>query len=124
MPASSLGGLNGWGVYLLAALVLVLILTPQLTGVARDSRASADWRILDGIRATVDSLRPGVRVVLSYGIAQLSDPVLLRGHEMTCFDGNGAISMRVAWALPNATLLPGTVYAFSLLSGSVSMARV
>lgn len=119
MPASSLGASNSWGVYLLASAALLLLLTPQLAAVAKDSRESADWRNLDGVRAAVDSLRPGIALVFSYGLVKVSDPLRLMGHLVTCYDGNETLSATVRWMLPNATLLPSVRYGLSLAQGGV-----
>ncbi len=123
MTASSFGGLNAWGVYLFAAAVLVLLFTPQLAAVSRESREAADWRYLDGIRAVVDSLHPGVSVILSYGLAGISDSVRLSGQSVSCFDGNGTLSMPVAWRLPNVSLAAGAHYRLSLAQGVVEVER-
>jgi hypothetical protein len=123
MPASSFSGLNSWGVYLFASLALVLLFTPQLTGIVKDTRVSADWRNLDGVRAAIDSLRPGVALHFSFGVAGVSDSVQLRGQQVSCFDGNGTISMPVVWALPNVTLVPALHYRFSLAQGWVRVVQ-
>ena len=119
MPAPSLSSLNSWGAYLLAALALILMLTPQMAAVARDSRESADWRNLDGVRAAVDSLRPGITLLLSYGAANVSDTVRLGGHLVSCSDGNDTLSMAVRWARPIITLIPSLHYRLSLSQGAV-----
>lgn len=119
MPASSFSEMNSWGAYLLASMALVLLLSPQLLRVARDSRASSDWRYADGVRAVVDSLAPGAKVEITFGVAKVSDPVQLLGHHVICFDGNGTISLPVRWDLPNTTLAPGMHYRLSLSSGEV-----
>ena len=123
MPASSMGELNSWGLYLLASAALVLLLSPQLFQVVAISRASADWRNLDGARAAIDSLRPGIVVPFSFGASKVSDPLRLQGDEISCADGNGSISMRVGWALPNYTLYPATGYLLSLAQGSLVVAQ-
>ena len=123
MPASSFGAINSWAVYLFAAAALVLLFTPQLVGVARTSRAAADWRDLDGVRAIVDSLRPGIQVRFSFGVARFSDDIALEGHTVSCFVGNGTISMKVLLALPNATLGPAVRYSLSLVGGVVRVGR-
>lgn len=123
MPASSMGSLNAWGVYLAASAVLVLIFTPQLAGVARASRAGADWRNLDGVGAVIDSLRPGITLRLHYGIVGTSDSLSIGGHSLSCFDGNATISRAVRWALPNMTLAPGVRYSLSLVQGTVRVAQ-
>ena len=119
MPASSLGSLNSWWVYLLASAALVLLFTPQLAGVATDSRAVADWRNLDGVRAVIDSLRPGLTLQFSFGAGGFSDSIRLGGHTVSSFDGNGTISMAVVWALPNVTLVPSARNSLSLAQGLV-----
>jgi hypothetical protein len=96
---------------------LVLLLTPELTGVARASRDSADWRNVDGVRAAIDSLRPGVTALFAFGEGGAADDIRLSGHQISCSDGNGTISMPVTWALPNDTLSPSLQYRLSLADG-------
>ena len=117
MPASSISGMNSWGLYVFASVALVLLFTPQLLGVAKASRESADWRTEDGVRAAVDSLRPGATVLLAFGDKGATDPVRLSGHQISCSAGDRVISMRVTWALPDATLMPSARYRLSLSHG-------
>lgn len=121
MPASSITSLNSWGLYIFASVALVLLFIPQLGGVASDARESADWRNLDGVRAVIDSLRPGVTVLMTYGSPDTLDDVHLGGHLVSCSDGNGTISMPVTWALPNATLSPSEPYRLALAFGTVTV---
>ena len=123
MPASSIGSLNSWGLYIFAAAALVLILAPQLSSVTTYSRVGADWREVDGIRAVVDSLSPGVTLQLSYGVAGLSDAVNLSGHLVTCSYGNGSIMARVVWPLPAMTLAPSVHYSLSIVRGAVRVEK-
>ena len=124
MPASSLGSLDSWGVYVFASMALILLLTPQLAGVVQLSRKGADLRDLDGARAVIDSLRPGVTVVFAFGEAHLSDALALSGNSVSCYDGNGTISVPVRWALPNLTLAPSVRYRLSLVQGAVAVSQV
>lgn len=124
MPASSVSGLNSWGVYLFASVALVLVLTPQLAGAAQASRRTSDWRNLDGIRALVDSLRPGEAALFSYGIPGASDAVRLGGREAWCVDGAVTIAEPTLWPLPNFTLAPGTLYRLGVSRGEVTVEQV
>ena len=119
MPASSISGLNSWVLYISGWTALVLLLTPQLAGGAKDARASADWRNVDGVRAVVDSLRPGLAVLLISVSSGSPDEVRLGGHLVSCPDGNGTVTMTVTWALPNITLAPSVLYRLTLASGVV-----
>ena len=104
-------------------MALVLLFTPQLGGVARASRESADWRNVDGVRAAIDSLRPGMTALLAYGASGAPDEVNLGGHLVSCADGNGTISMPVPWALPNVTLSPSARYRLTLVLGVVTVTK-
>lgn len=115
--------MNSWGLYIFASVALVLLFTPQLDGVARDARESADWRNVDGVRAVIDSLRPGVAVLFTYGGSFAPDDVRLGGHLVSCPDGNGTISMPVTWPLPNVTLSPSVRYRLALVLGVVRVTR-
>ena len=123
MPASSVSGLNSWGLYVFASVALVLLFAPQLRGVASDARESADWRNVDGVRAVIDSLRPGMSVLFTYGPSFAPDDVRLEGHLVSCPDGNGTISMPVVWALPNITLSPSARYHLALVLGVVRVTQ-
>lgn len=117
MPVSSVSGMNSWGLYLVSAVALVLVLTPQLSGLARASREAADWRFLDGVRAVADSLQPGVVVNLTFSSPLAPDPLQLGAHRLSSDYGGGTISLPSRWALPNATLYPSLHYLL-WLSGS------
>ena len=123
MPASSISGLNSWGLYIFASVALVLLFAPQLVGVARVARESADWRNVDGVRAVIDSLSPGVTVLMAYGSPDTLDDIRLGGHLVSCSDGNGTISMPVDWELPNVTLLPSAQYRLVLVLGVVTVSQ-
>ena len=123
MPASSVSSLNSWGVYIFASAALVLLFVPQLSQAALASRASADWRNLDGASWAIDSLRPGVVLSFSYGVSNVSDPLRLRGHQVSCSDGNQGMSAAVRWALPNYTLIPSVSYRLSLSQGRLVVTR-
>ena len=123
MPATSVTGLNSWGLYIFASVALVLLLAPQLEGVAGDAREGADWRNVDGVRAVIDSLRPGLTLLFAYGQSGAPDAVRLGGHLVSCSDGNRTISMAVSWALPNITLSPSSQYRLSLASGMVTVSQ-
>jgi hypothetical protein len=110
MPTSSVGSLNSWGVYIIASAVLVGILSPQLIGVAGDSREAADWRNADGVRVALNALRPGITFTFSYGGWSTSDAVRLDGQQVSVTYGNGTISFPTIWSLPNCTLLPAVNY--------------
>lgn len=123
MPASSVGALNAWGVYLIASAALILVLSPMLTGAARDSREGADWRTADGVRAVLDSLRPGITLDMSFGVSSSADPLRLRGHLISCDYGGGTISLPTRWALPDVTLSPLVNYAVRVSGGEVLVVR-
>jgi hypothetical protein len=124
LPVSSISGLNSWGLYIFASVALVLLFTPQLVGVTKDARDSADWRNIDGVRAVIDSLRPGITLLLAYGPSVSPDEVRLGGHLVSCPDGNGTISMPVRWALPNVTLSPSARYRLSLVLDVVTVNQI
>jgi hypothetical protein len=124
LPASSISSLNSWGLYIFASVALVLLFTPQLEGVAKDARESADWRNVDGVRAVIDSLRPGITTLFSYGPSNAPDDVRIAGHLVSCPDGNGSISMPVKWVLPNVTLFPSVQYRLTLVFGTVTVNQI
>ncbi len=110
MPAASVGATNSWGIYLIASAVLVGIMTPQLMGVAGDSREGADWRCADGVRAALDALRPGVTIVMACESWPGGDPIKLGGTQVSAAYGSGTIVFPSRWRLPNVTLVPSATY--------------
>ncbi|MDG6985188.1 MAG: hypothetical protein JRM73_00380 [Nitrososphaerota archaeon] len=124
MPASSVSALDSWGVYLVAAAALVLMLSPSLAATAKASREGADLRYLEGVRAVLASLRPGVGVEFSFGGWPPSDPITMDGNALTCSYGGGALELNSSRALPGMTLYPGVLYLAQLSSGAVEVTRV
>lgn len=116
--------MNSWGVYLLAAAALVGVLAPQLVGVATLSREAADWRCADGVRAAIDTLRPGMSVVLSFGAWPTDDPVRLGGRAVSIDYGNGTVTFPVQWQVPTLTLSPSASYRAWLAGGEVQVTPV
>jgi hypothetical protein len=116
--------MNSWGLYLISALALVLMLTPQLTALASDSRESSDWRYLDGVREVVDSLRPGVSVNLTLVSPTPPDEIHLSGRHLSCDYGGGSLTMATEWPLSNATLSPNSRYILWLGGGIVMVKLV
>ena len=105
--------------YLLSAFALVLLLSPQLTGLVGDSRKGADWRTLDGVRAAVDALRPGVTLNLTYTSISPEDAVRLDGHSFMISYGNGTFSLPSRYVLPNLTLSSSAPHLLWLEGGRV-----
>lgn len=114
-----MGGLNAWGVYMVAALALLLVLSPALTSATRDAREGADLRYLEGVRAVLDSLRPGVTASFSFGASPAGDPVLAGGHTLASSYGSGVVEVRSEASLPNMTLRPATLYVAGVSGGRI-----
>ena len=108
MPATSIGALNAWGVYLIASAALIGSLVPQLARTAQDSREGSDYRVADGIRSVLDSLHPGTVVTFSFG--STGDSARLVGREIILFYGNGTVTLQTRYELPNITLTPEVSY--------------
>jgi hypothetical protein len=107
----------------MAALAMTLVLSPALTSAAKDSRQGADWRILDGVRSVLDSLRPGFTAFLIFGAPGTSDSIHLGGHRISISYGGGSILQGSKWTLVNATLLPGVAYRVWLAGGIAQVAN-
>jgi hypothetical protein len=120
MPASSVGAMNSWGVYLIASAALILILAPSLQKISSDARIASDWRSIDGVSRIIDSLKPGMTVHLKLG-SESNDAIILRGNEISCHDGTGTILRNSRWPLPAFTLLPGAEYVITLGSTKVEV---
>jgi hypothetical protein len=116
--------MNSWGTYLVASSVIVLIVSPLLSGAARASREGADWRETDGLRAVLDGLRPGLTVDFSYGTSPSGDRIHLGGVRISCNYGSGAISLPSRWILPDMTLSPAVGYVASIRDGQVVVFQI
>ncbi|HEV2226332.1 MAG TPA: hypothetical protein VGR56_05950 [Nitrososphaerales archaeon] len=121
MPASSISSLTSWGLYLLATVALLAILSPVLSGSFQASKAGADSRNLDGLRAVFDALQPGITVTLSFGEVTGSDPIRIGGHLISCASAVGNTAVPSRWGLPSMTLLPSVVYSAQLEGGYVKV---
>ena len=122
MPATSISALNSWGIYMVAAFVLLLVLSPQLPSVSSDSGEGVDMRNLGGVSQVLSELRPGVSVRFAFG-APGSGPILIGGHQLTCSYGAGAIRDQTATNLPNETLYPSVSYLAYLSGGEVEVVQ-
>ena len=122
MPASSVSAMNSWGVYLVAAAALVLLLVPALQQVSADARVASDWRVVDGVSRVINNLRPGMRVVLRLP-SNSTDAVLLHAFDISCNDGRGTIRMTSRWLLPDFAFVPGVLYTLTLDDASVEVAK-
>ena len=123
MPASSIGVLNSWGIYFVASAALVGALTPTLIGAVHDSREGCDYRVADGIRSVLDSLRPGMVVTLSFSGSPTVDSARLSGRAVTFADGDQTVTMRTQHSLPNVVLSPGVQYEVWLQGDSVRVRK-
>ncbi len=121
MPASSVGSLTSWGLYLLATVALLAILSPMLSASFQSARVGADSRNLDGVRAVLDGLRPGMSITFSFGEATGSDQIRIEGHLISCTSAAGTMTMPSKWGLPSMILLPSVEYAVQLDGGSVKV---
>jgi hypothetical protein len=122
MPASSFSAINSWGVYLFAAFAIVALFVPTLSATSQYSREGADWRSVDGVRAVLDGLRPGVEVSLTFGTSSAADPLHLYGHKIECSYGRGNLSEQSLWLLPDVTLAPTVQYELRLSGDEVQVA--
>ena len=101
---------------------MLLLLTPQLVQTVRDSRESADWRSLDGVRAELDALTPGLVINLSYGTNSSSDLIRLDGNQLSCSYGSGTLTLPSRWPLPDVNLTASSPYVVWLSAGQVQVA--
>jgi hypothetical protein len=121
MPASSVSSLTSWGLYLLATVALLAILSPMLSGSFQSARVGADSRNLDGVRSVLDGLRPGMRITFSFGEATGSDPIRIEGHLISCTSAAGKMTVPSRWGLPSMIVLPSVAYTAQLEGGSVKV---
>jgi hypothetical protein len=110
-------------VYLIASAALIAALTPQLVGATRDSREGSDYRVADGIRSVLDSLRPGTIVTFSFGSWSTGDSARLDGNEVILNYGNGSVALHTRYDLPNITLTPNVSYQVWLEGNRVSVSE-
>jgi hypothetical protein len=123
MPVSSLSSLNSWGTYIIAGLALMLVLAPTVESAAYDSREGVDYRNADGVRAVIDSLRPGVSVSFTFGSSSSNDPLRVVGDTIVVSYGRGTVSLQTTWTLPNETLFATVAYVASIDGGVAEVSR-
>jgi hypothetical protein len=97
-------------VYLIASAALIAVLSPQLVGAAQDSREASDYRVADGIRSVLDSLRPGTVITFSFGSWSAGDSARLQGREVILTYGNGTVALQTLYEVPSITILPDVSY--------------
>lgn len=119
MPATSISSLTSWGLYLLASTALLVIAAPMVAGSSQAARMSADSRALDGVRAVLDNLRPGMTATLVFWGSTGSDPIRIEGHSITCTFSSGKMTVLSKWELPSVNLQPTVVYSVWLDGDSV-----
>jgi len=110
-------------VYLIASAALIGALAPQLARTAEDSREGSDYRVADGIRSVLDSLRSGTVVTFSFGTWSTGDSVRLDGREINLMYGNGTVALQTRYELPNMTLVPGISYRVWLVGNLVGVSE-
>jgi hypothetical protein len=116
--------MNSWGIYVVSAVALVLVLTPQLSGLVRYARESADLRYMDGVQAAVDALQPGVIVRIGPAPSFAPDPIIFGGRSLSSNCGSSTLVVSTDYPLSNATLSPASDYVLSLLNGVVVVTQV
>lgn len=123
MPVSSFSALNSWGAYMMAAMALLLMLSPTLAAATKGSREGADLRNLDGVHEVLSVLQPGVTLRFSFGGWPGSDPLSMSGDTISCSYGDGTIGLTTPRALPNMTLYPTVQYVAYLSGGEVKVVQ-
>lgn len=109
--------------YLIASAALMGALLPQLAKTAQDSREGSDYRIADGIRSVLDSLRTGTAITFSFGPWSTEDSARLVGREIILTYGNGTVALQTRYELPNVTLSPGVSYRVWLNGNQVGVSE-
>ena len=97
-------------------------MSSPLSAIVVGLREGAAARTVDGIAATVDELRPGMRVTLGYGQLGSAGLVRLAGHVVTFSDGSLTVTREVPWLLPDVALSPGEPYIVWLSGDSLEVA--
>lgn len=104
---------------MVAALALLLLLSPALSTTLKDTREGVDLRNVDGVRAVLSSLQPGVSAAFSFGASASSDPITIRGDDISSSYGSGVVQALCRCALPDETLFPLVTYNAHIAGGSV-----
>lgn len=104
---------------MLSAVALLLFLSPALASASRDAREGADLRNVDGVRAVLSALQPGVTVRFSFGDSAPGDPISTHGHELSSYYGSGSLVASTPAELSNETLRPAVPYMAYISQGVV-----
>ena len=114
MPASSYASSISWTVYFAASLALVGACSPILSGMKGYACDAAAAAVGQGMADTLNGLRPGMTVSLTFEAPAPVDSMEIGGQNLTMAWCGSAHSFRTVWQLPSAVLSPGTTYVLKL----------
>ena len=100
------------------------MLAPSLQGVWRYAEQYSASALADGVASSVNSLRPGLTVVLVAPRAFQQGRVEFAGGSIVVVSGPVVAVRDSRWPLPNVTLAEGVAYMLTLVGGEVEVGPV
>ncbi len=121
MPSSTISSIYGWSLYLIASgAFLGLASTPVMSEVQAAETLEVE-AILDGFASTLNSLTPGMTVVLLSPSAQGSLRVWVCGHTITGAIGSIVVERNLVWSSPMYVIDPDVRYTAAISGGRLTL---
>jgi hypothetical protein len=124
LPASSISAAVSWGVYIASAFALLLLLGPILGSIPLAVNEKSGSATVESLVLLVDSLSPGMTVIVRFGPAIGGANYTLQGHTLTFAEGAEAFQGFTRPLLQNATVEAGSLCRVWLASGIVHVANL
>ncbi len=121
MPSSTLSSIYGWSLYLIASGAFLGLASTPVMVEAQAAKTLEVEAVLDGFAATLNSLTPGVTVVLQSPSTQGSVRVWLHGHVITGAIGSILVERNLKWSSPLYLIDPIVTYTATLSGGGLTL---
>ena len=119
MPSSTVSSIYGWALYLVASGAFLSVASVPVSMEAQTATRNQVDSLLDGIAATLNSLAPGLTVVLRYhsGLANLR--VWVDGRAVVAASSSLLEERSLSWWSPPYSLHADVTYLASLSPGGL-----
>ncbi len=121
MPSSTLSSIYGWSLYLIASGAFLALASTPVMVEAQAAKTLEVEAVLEGYAATLNSLTPGMTVVLRSPSTQGSMRVWLHGHAITGAIGSILVERNLVWSNPLYVIDPDVRYTVALSSGELTL---
>ncbi len=121
MPSSTLSSIYGWSLYLIASGAFLGLASRPVMSEVQAAKALEVEAILDGFAATLNSLTPGMTVVLLSPSIEGSVRVWVHGHAVTGAIGSILVERNLVWSSPLYVIDPNVTYTATLSGGELAL---